>query len=103
MPFFYSLDQFNYEKMSMAQKGLLNIASLALAFLSLPFSNASVERIFSQMNVVHWKLRNCFSVQNVEALIEIKYELKLHAQTCVNVEPTHDIPINFSAKDLTAH
>lgn len=83
--------QVNEEKNSMGQKIFSNIASLALALLSLPFSNASVERIFSQMNVVQSKLRNRLSVRSVEALLQIRYRLKLQGQTCVNFESTTDM------------
>lgn len=35
-----------------------NIIQLVSAFLSVPFSNAAVERVFSIMNVVKNELRN---------------------------------------------
>lgn len=93
----------NEQRNSMNQKRFSNIASLALALLSLPFSSASVERIFSQMNVVHSKLRNRLNVRSVEALLQIKYGLKLQSQTCVNFEHTSDMIKNFSAKDTTTN
>lgn len=53
-----------------------NVSSLALALLSLPFSNATVERLFSLMNVVHSKLRNRLQVRSTEAILQIRYGLK---------------------------
>ena len=56
---------------SSGEKKFPNISALALSLLSLPFSNASIERIFSQMNVVHTDLRNRLQVRSVEALLQI--------------------------------
>lgn len=75
-----------------------NISSLVLALLSLSFSNATVERIFLQMNVVHSKLRKRFSVRFVEALLQIRYGLNHYFQSCVNFEPSDDMIRNFSSK-----
>ncbi|XP_066985911.1 SCAN domain-containing protein 3-like [Macrobrachium rosenbergii] len=75
-----------------------NISSLALSLFTLPFSNASVERIFSQMNVVHSKLRNRFSVRSVEAILQIRYGLSLQGKSCVNFEPSLGMLKNFNAK-----
>ena len=72
-------------------------SSLALALLSLPFSNASVECIFSQMNVVQNKLRKSLHVPNVEAIFHIRYGLKRQSLTCVQFQPTANLLENFFA------
>lgn len=64
------------------------ISKLALSLLSLPFSNATVERLFSLMNVVHSKLRNRMHVRSVEAVLQIRYGLKLANQNCVTFKPS---------------
>ena len=81
----------NEKRNSIGQQRFSNISSLTLALLSLPFCNASVERIFSQMNVVHNKLRNCLVVRSVEAILQIRYGLKLQNETCVTFEPSIDM------------
>ncbi|XP_047478926.1 uncharacterized protein LOC125032014 [Penaeus chinensis] len=76
-----------------------NLSSLALSLLSLPYSNASIERIFSQMNVVHSKLRNRLSVRSVEAILQIRFGLKLQSLNCSTFVPSNEIIRNFGAKD----
>ena len=90
----------NEKRNSVGQQRFSNISSLALALLSLPFSNASVERIFSQMNVVHNKLRNRLVVRSVEAILQIRYGLKLRNETCVTFEPPIDMIKISMAKDV---
>lgn len=88
----------NETENSAGQKFFPNISGLVLALLSLPFSNASVERIFSQMNVVHTKLRSRLRVRSIEALLQIRYGLSHYFQSCVNFEPPDDMLRNFNAK-----
>lgn len=75
-----------------------NISSLTLALFTLPFFNVSVERIFSQMNVVHSKLRKRFIIRSVKAILQIKYGLSLHGMSCVTFKASEDIEKNFNAK-----
>lgn len=74
-----------------------NISGLALALLSLTFSNASVEWIFSQMNVVRTKLRNHLRVCPVEDLLQITYGLS-HYIVSINFEPPDDMLRHFIAR-----
>ena len=46
------------------------------AALSLPHSNAAVERIFSQLSLIKTDIRNCLSCPSLESLLLIKHELK---------------------------
>ncbi|KAK4297981.1 hypothetical protein Pmani_029642 [Petrolisthes manimaculis] len=88
----------NEKENSAGEKLFSNISSLVLSLLSLPFSNATVERIFSQMNVVHSKPRNRLNVRSVEALLQIRYGLIHYFQSCVNFEPSDDMIRNFNSK-----
>ncbi|KAG7169876.1 putative hAT family C-terminal dimerization region-containing protein 11 [Homarus americanus] len=54
-------------------ENLTRISQLALTLLSLPHSNADVERIFSHMNIVQIKLRNRLSIRSLNAIMAIKY------------------------------
>nr|CAI5822120.1 unnamed protein product [Callosobruchus analis] len=53
-----------------------NICDVALTLLVLPFSNAEVQRIFSQLNIVKNKTRNKLSTDMVNSLLCIRYGLK---------------------------
>lgn len=44
------------------EKPFKNLCDLALTFLVLPFSNAEIERVFSQLNIVKNKMRNKMSL-----------------------------------------
>lgn len=49
------------------------ISNFAIQLLSLPWSNADVERLFSQMNLVKTKLRNRIQSNTVNAILHVRY------------------------------
>lgn len=55
---------------------------LALSFLVLSFSNAEVERIFSQLNIVKNKTRNKLNLEMVN--LTIRYSLRRNNKCCYN-------------------
>lgn len=59
-----------------------DLADLALTVLTLPHSNADVERIFSHMNIVKSKLRNRMSIKSLNALLTIRYGLRRNGSCC---------------------
>ena len=63
---------------------------VAVSVLSLPHSNAEVERVFSQMSVVKSKLRNWMSLQTLNSILYIRYGLKLSGEACYE----HELPDN---------
>lgn len=67
-------------------------------FCKLPFSNASVERLFSVMNSTHTKLRNRLHVQTVQAVLQIRYGLKRRGETCVTFTPSDEMLSHFYDK-----
>ena len=77
-----------------------DVSSFALSLLSLTFSNASLERPFSKMNVVHSKSRNRFHVRSVEAILQMKYGLSRKNISFVNFTPSGDMLSSFNAKDV---
>jgi hypothetical protein len=74
------------------------VSRLALTLLSLPFSNATVERLFSLMNIVHSKLRNRLHVRTTEAILQIRYSLKRQNCTCATFEPSEHMLQHFFDK-----
>lgn len=59
-----------------------DLAALALTVLTLPHSNADVERIFSHMNIVKSKLRNRLCIKSLNAILTIKYGLRRNEKCC---------------------
>ncbi|KYN09966.1 hypothetical protein ALC57_17904 [Trachymyrmex cornetzi] len=68
-----------------------DLAKFALTLLSLPWSNADVERTFSQLNLVKSKIRNRLQNIMVNTILHIRYGLKRHDKCCYNYE----IPISY--------
>lgn len=76
-----------------------NITNFAKALLCLPMSNASCERIFSQVNLNKTKIRNRFLNQHVSALITTKEGIKEHGD-CVSFNPTKNMIKKMSSKSM---
>lgn len=57
-----------------------DLCDFATAVLSLPHSNAEVERVFSAMNIVKNKLRNKLSEKTLNSLLLIRNQLKIKKQ-----------------------
>ncbi|KYM96015.1 hypothetical protein ALC62_13334 [Cyphomyrmex costatus] len=55
---------------------------IALKLLSLPLSNAVVERVFSIINLIKTKIRNRMKVQTLEALLLIRIYFSNHNICC---------------------
>lgn len=54
-----------------------HLAEFVLAMLSLPLSNAVVEKLFSILAAVKDKHRNCLSVPMLEAILRVREHLKV--------------------------
>lgn len=66
----------------------LDLCELAISVLSLPHSNAEVERLFSQMNIIKSKLRNRLNIRSVNAILAVRSGLRRLGKTC----NTYDLP-----------
>uniref|UniRef100_A0A915HVR9 HAT C-terminal dimerisation domain-containing protein n=1 Tax=Romanomermis culicivorax TaxID=13658 RepID=A0A915HVR9_ROMCU len=75
-----------------------NIALFALNLFCLPFSNASVERVFSAMSLVKNNIRNKLLCNTVESILTVRYGLKHVNVSSVNFEPTYEMLKSFNAK-----
>lgn len=65
---------------------LKELADFALSALVLPHSNAEVERVFSQMNIVKNKLRNRMETKMANSLLGIRAGLRRNEKCCYNYE-----------------
>lgn len=74
-----------------------NISTLALIVLSLPLSNAVVERVFSGMNNVKSMSRNKLNMQMLNALLIIKFHLLFQNKCCKNVIITESMYRRFNS------
>lgn len=63
----------------------------ALSVLSLPHSNAEIERVFSQMNLVKTKQRNKMQVQMMNNILTIRAGLRRLRKECHNYELPNDV------------
>lgn len=67
------------------------LSNFALRVLTLPVSNAVVERVFSVMNTTKTKLRNRMSMDMLVALIRIKIHCRVKKMCCINFKPTKEM------------
>jgi len=65
-----------------------NIAKFALRILSLPFSNAFVERAFSFMNAIKTKARSRISIQSLMAIMRVRIRFAQTKECCNKFIPT---------------
>ena len=71
---------------STGQNPFRELVNVAFAVLSLPHSNAEVERIFSCVNITKTKLRNRMKVQTLHSLLCVKFGLKREGKCCYSYE-----------------
>lgn len=73
------------------QNPFRELATLAIMILSLPISNADVERLFSIMNLVKSKIRNKMTRKTCVAILLIRYGLNLTNRDCHSFEIPSDV------------
>jgi len=66
------------------------LCTLTMRLLVLPWSNADVERLFSQMNLVKTKLRNRMGSKLLDSILTIKNGLRRQNVCCEN----YSLPMN---------
>ncbi|KAL4721012.1 hypothetical protein ACJJTC_016783 [Scirpophaga incertulas] len=64
------------------------LAAFATKLLSLPHSNADIERVFSQVNLVKSKLRNSLHTTTLNAILYVRFGLKRVNKCC----HSYDVP-----------
>lgn len=58
------------------------LSDVALAMLTLPMSNAAVERVFSQVTLTKTDLRNRMGIDTLENVLHVKYGLRRNGKCC---------------------
>jgi hypothetical protein len=71
----------------------------AISMLTLPHSNAEIERLFSQMNVVKNKLRNRLKLPMLNAILTIRSGLKRFNKCCHNYPLSNDLIKKIKTKE----
>lgn len=79
-------------------KRFKNIAKFAIALLTVPISNASVERAFSIYSVFKNKLRNKLSLELLQSLMMVRFSIQRNFSSCVNFTPCPDMLKMFNVK-----
>ena len=74
----------------------VNISAFALMVLSMPFSNASVERVFSTMNIVKSRLRNRMQLKMLDSVLGVRYGLTMREETCKTFTVSADMMKRFN-------
>lgn len=77
-----------------------DLSQLAISLLSLPHSNAEIERVFSQMNIVKTKLRNRLSVKTLNAILYIRFGLKRAGKCCYSYTVPDDVLRSIGTKEI---
>lgn len=68
-----------------------DLCHFAISLLSLPHSNADIERVFSQMNLVKTKLRNRLAVTTLNAILYVRFGLKKAEKCCYSYMMPDDV------------
>jgi len=89
---------YNYKDAS-NENPFKSLASFAIMLLTLPISNAEVERLFSQLNLIKTKIRNKLSVTTTNSILRIRYGLKQSNKCCHNYNIPNDIIKKFKTNE----
>lgn len=64
------------------------LSKLAMSLLTLPLSNASVERVFSHVTLTKTDLRNRMNLETLENVLFVKFSLWGETQCCKEFVPS---------------
>ncbi|XP_074026139.1 zinc finger protein 862-like isoform X2 [Leptinotarsa decemlineata] len=65
-----------------------NIGKFGLAFVTIPISNATVERAFSIYNIIKNKLRNRLSIEMLQSIMMVRFTLIRNGGSCSTFNPS---------------
>lgn len=75
---------------------IFELSKFALSVLSLPISNAYVERVFSIMNIIKSKIRNKINLPLLDSVLRIKFYFLAKNICCKDFIPTKDMCNRFN-------
>ena len=67
-----------------------------MSLLAIPVSNASVERVFSQMSLVKSKLRNKMQQRSLENTLHVRAFMQRNGICCNKFTPTQEMLSRFT-------
>lgn len=73
-----------------------DLGKFMLSILALPFSNAAVERTFSQMALLKYKLRNRMGQSLLENLLHVRSHMAMRNICCNSFTPSSDMLARFT-------
>ncbi|MEN2499057.1 MAG: hypothetical protein MHMPM18_003301 [Marteilia pararefringens] len=77
------------------------IGKYAMSLLTIPFSNAVVERILSIVGSVKTKAQNRLSVSSLEAVVIVRDFVNFTGKCCLEFAPTDRMLLKFNKKNTT--
>ncbi|KAK3932367.1 Zinc finger MYM-type protein 1 [Frankliniella fusca] len=80
-----------------------DIAFCVLTLMTLPLSNAFVERVFSVMSIVKSKLRNKVSTKMLSAILFLRLHLQAHGKCCTTMDVTEGMLRRFNSRTMYAY
>lgn len=81
-------------------KPFQELAEIVLNMLSVPTSNACVERVFSIMNTTKTKIRNRMQYELLEALLRINTHFKNNSVCCAELIPSSQMLTLFNTSNM---
>ena len=73
------------------ENDFIDVGKFALSMLAIPVSNASVERVFSQMNLVKSKIRNRMQQSTLENILHVRAFMQRNSACCHEFTPTQEM------------
>lgn len=67
------------------------LSTFVISLLCLPYSNAEVERLFSQMNLIKSKIRNKMNLDLLNAILSIRTGLQRESKCCFDFDISEDL------------
>ena len=89
------VEVYNYRDAS-GERIYADLALFALSLLSLQLSNADVERVFSQVNIIKSKTRNRMISSTLSGILHVRYGMKRQGICCTQFTPTSDMLKRFN-------
>ena len=84
------VEVYNYRDAS-GERVYADMALFALSLLSLPLSNADVERVFSPVNIIKSNTRNRMISLTLSRILHVRYGIKRQGICCTQFTPVQPV------------